>query len=292
METISHWLKIATAGLASTSETPALDAQVLLAHILGKPRSWLLVYPEAELTPTQERQLQRAIQRLRDGEPLPYILGHWEFFGLDFIITPAVLIPRPETELLVEQALDWLRSNPTARCAADIGAGSGCIAVSLAVFIPDLHLLATDISLAALQIARQNAQRHEVSDRIDFLQADLLGPLNVSGWFLSAKRSTFNLIAANLPYIPSGTLQELAVYGHEPSLALDGGPDGLGQIRQLLANAPRILAPGGLLLLEIEYQQGPVAKILAQDAFPYSKVSILPDLAGHDRVVRIETKGL
>ena len=302
METVSHRLKEITDILTSASETPALDAQVLLAYILEKPRAWLLAYPEAELSPKQEKQLLQTVQRLQNGEPLPYILGHWEFFGLDFIVTPAVLIPRPETELLIEQALEWLRSRPSAHIAADIGTGSGCIAVSLAVHASNLHFLATDLSLAALEIARLNARRHKVADQIDFLQADLLKPLNVERLTDTnnpltdtnnplADRiypPTFNLIIANLPYIPTSTLLDLAVYGREPSQALDGGPDGLGLIRRLLADAPRVLAPGGLLLLEIENRQGPIAKLLAQNAFPYANVSVIPDLAGHDRLVRIE----
>ena len=302
METVSHRLKEITDILTSASETPALDAQVLLAYILEKPRAWLLAYPEAELSPKQEKQLLQTVQRLQNGEPLPYILGHWEFFGLDFIVTPAVLIPRPETELLIEQALEWLRSRPSAHIAADIGTGSGCIAVSLAVHAFNLHFLATDLSLAALEIARLNARRHKVADQIDFLQADLLKPLNVERLTDTnnpltetsnplADRiypPTFNLITANLPYIPTSTLLDLAVYGREPSQALDGGPDGLGLIRRLLADAPRVLAPGGLLLLEIENRQGPIAKLLAQNAFPYANVSVIPDLAGHDRLVRIE----
>ncbi|MBP1693455.1 MAG: hemK [Chloroflexi bacterium] len=302
METVSHRLKEITDILTSASETPALDAQVLLAYILEKPRAWLLAYPEAEISPKQEKQLLQTVQRLQNGEPLPYILGDWEFFGLDFIVTPAVLIPRPETELLIEQALEWLRSRPSAHIAADIGTGSGCIAVSLAVHAFNLHFLATDLSLAALEIARLNARRHKVADQIDFLQADLLKPLNVERLTDTnnpltdtnnplADRiypPTFNLITANLPYIPTSTLLDLAVYGREPSQALDGGPDGLGLIRRLLADAPRVLAPGGLLLLEIEYRQGPIAKLLAQNAFPYANVSVIPDLAGHDRLVRIE----
>jgi len=302
LETVSHRLKEITDILTSASETPALDAQVLLAYILEKPHAWLLAYPEAELSPKQEKQLLQTVQRLQNGEPLPYILGHWEFFGLDFIVTPAVLIPRPETELLIEQALEWLRSRPSAHIAADIGTGSGCIAVSLAVHASNLHFLATDLSLAALEIARLNARRHKVADQIDFLQADLLKPLNVERLTDTnnpltetsnplADRiypPTFNLITANLPYIPTSTLLDLAVYGREPSQALDGGPDGLGLIRRLLADAPRVLAPGGLLLLEIENRQGPIAKLLAQNAFPYANVSVIPDLAGHDRLVRIE----
>jgi release factor glutamine methyltransferase len=266
------------------SDTPFLDSQVLLAHILGKPRAWVLAHPEAVLSPVQQQSLDQAVTRLEAGEPLPYVLGHWEFFGLDFQVTSDVLIPRPETETLVEQALDWLRSHPSARAAIDVGTGSGCIAVSLATQIPDLHLWATDLSSAALEIARQNAQKHGVTGRIDFVQADLLDLLNV-------ELSTYNLITANLPYIPTETLHELTVFQHEPTLALDGGPDGLSLVRRLLSQAPDHLASNGLLLLEIEYRQGPAALALAEAAFPQAKVDVLQDLSGHDRIIRIVDQG-
>lgn len=268
---------------APTSDTPLLDAQVLLAHILNKPRAWLLAHPEVRLTAEQQQAYRQDLARLAAGEPLPYLIGHWEFFGLDFLVSPQVLIPRPETELLVEKALAWLERHPERRLAADVGAGSGCIAISLAVHQPDLQLVATDCSPEALQIARQNAGRHGVSERICFQLADLLhlqAPANLP--------AGFDLIAANLPYIPSQTLRELAVYGREPSLALDGGPDGLDLIRRLLAQAPALLTPGGLMLLEIEYRQGDPARALAEASFPNARVSVDRDLAGQERLLVIE----
>jgi release factor glutamine methyltransferase len=295
LETISTWLK--TNLCSSTSDTPSLDGQVLLAHILNKPRSWILAHPEAALTPVQQQDLEQAVSRLQAGEPLPYVLGHWEFFGLEFQVTPDVLIPRPETELLVEQALDWLRRHPSARNAIDVGTGSGCIAISLATHIPDLHLLATDLSFSALQIARRNAQKHSVIDRIDFVQADLLNWLNVerSTFSVVLNRNvsppTFDLIVANLPYIPAETLLTLAVYGKEPTIALDGGQDGLDLVRRLLSQSPARLATGGLLLLEIEHRQGPPALALAQDAFLQAKVDVLKDLNGYDRILRVANQG-
>jgi release factor glutamine methyltransferase len=270
------------------SATPSLDAQVLLAWVIDKPRSWVLAHPEAYLTNDQEQELEINLTRLKTGEPLPYILGHWEFFGLDFSVTPDVLIPRPETELLVEQALEWLRAHPTARRAVDVGAGSGCIAISLAVHIPNLRLLATDISPAALQIAKANVIHHKLSQRIEFLQGDLLKPLKDEGGQLNVQPATFNLLTANLPYIPTATLQDLDVYRREPTLALDGGPDGLKLVRRLLSQAPGIMEPGGLLLLEIEARQGGEAAALAAAAFPEARISILTDLAGLDRAIRID----
>lgn len=269
------------------SDTPTLDAQVLLAHVLGKSRAWVLAHPETELSSEEQQRLAAGLARLRAGEPLPYVLGHWEFFGLDFLVTPDVLIPRPETELLVELALDYLRQNPAARTVADVGTGSGCIAVSLARHIPDLHVLATDISEPALEVARQNARNHGVSEQIDLVQADLLEPLNVEHSTVNFQPVAFNLLAANLPYIPTETLRGLTVFQHEPTLALDGGSDGLVLIRRLLNQAVVYLESNGLMLLEIEQRQGAVVQELAQEVFPQSQVRIFNDLMGYNRVIQI-----
>lgn len=268
--------------LASTSDTPALDAQVLLANILGHQRAWVLAHPDARLSPGKARALEHAITRLEDGEPLPYVLGRWEFFGLSFIVTPAVLIPRPETELLVEQALAWLQAHPECRRAADVGTGSGCIAVSLTVNVPGVQFIATDISRPALAVARQNAAAHGVTERIGFIQADLLS---------ACRRASipFDLICANLPYIPSQTLVNLRVARWEPGPALDGGPDGLELVRRLLIQAAARVAPGGLLLAEIEATQGAFALALGRTVFPGADVRVLPDLAGRERLLRIQT---
>jgi release factor glutamine methyltransferase len=232
------------------------------------------------LSPAQYQALQDFTARRSAGEPLPYILGHWEFFGLDMLVTAKVLIPRPETELLVEHAVKWLRSHPDCRQVADIGTGSGCIAIALATQIPDLQVLATDLSPHPLQVARQNAARHGVAECITFVQADLLE--------LPSEVGRFDLIAANLPYIPTATLVELPVSCFEPSLALDGGLDGLDLIRRILAQAPAYLSPDGCMLLEIEAHQGEAVRNLAKAIFPQAQVQLFPDLAGHDRMVRID----
>ena len=271
-----------SAQLAPLSDTPALEAQVLLAHILQHSRPWVLTHPEIELSLTHQQELEHSAARRQHGESLPYIIGHWEFYGLDFLVTPAVLIPRPETELLVEYALRWLKSHPTCRRAADIGTGSGCIAIALAMHIPDLQVLATDLSPQALDVARQNAARHGVAERITFLQADLLA---LQGMIPT---QPFDLIAANLPYIPTATLLELPVARFEPRLALDGGEDGLDLIRRLLHQAQAYLSPDGCLLLEIEAGQGDVSRAMAQAAFPHARVTVQADLAGHDRLVTVE----
>lgn len=265
--------------LLDRSDTPRLDAEVLLAHVLGVNRAWVLAHPEAGLSPPQELEFYRGVERLHAGEPLAYLLGRWEFYGLEFWVNPHTLIPRPETELLVEAALDWLRSGPSRPRAIDVGTGSGCIAVSLACHHPTLHIYAVDVNPGALQVARRNAGRHRVARRVHCLQADLIAPF----W------GTCDLICANLPYIPSAGLQALRVARHEPRLALDGGPDGLRVIRRLLEQAPARLAVPGLLLLEIESTQGPAVVNLAANAFPHARVDLLADLAGHDRLVVVKT---
>jgi len=265
--------------LSSVSQTPLLDAQVLLGHVLGRTRTWVLAHPEAYLSSDQEHALREAIARLEAGQPLPYVLGHREFYGLDFIVTPDTLIPRPETELLVEQALSWSQTRTKRLRVADIGTGSGCIAISLALDASNIHVLGCDISLTALRVAKANAHKHRVSGKIDFVQCDLLPPVKVQ----------FDLICANLPYIPTEILHSLKVYQREPEMALDGGEDGLGQTRRLFNESVTVLAPGGLLLLEIEASSGVAVHSLAHEAFTKADVQVLPDLAGRDRLVSVLT---
>jgi release factor glutamine methyltransferase len=264
--------------LRQHSETPVLDAQVLVAYYLGKPRTWILAHPEARLNSTQYDTIVQASERLQHGEPLPYVIGHWEFFSMDFHLTPDVLIPRPETELLVERAIHWLRLHPRRRKALDVGTGSGCIGISLANHIPDLHLLLTDISSEALAIARINAEKYGLLERLEFLQADLMDGVS----------RPFDLICANLPYIPTQVLMKLPVAEREPLLALDGGFSGTELINRLLAQARSQLISGGLILMEIESSQGDNIKALAQATYLGSKVQILKDLSGMDRCVEIE----
>lgn len=277
--TIDAWLAEANKRLAGQTDTPALEAQVLLSEVVGRRRAWIAAHGEASLSDEQLARLEASLRRRVSGEPLPYILGHWEFYGLDLIVTPAVLIPRPETELLVEQALAWLRCSPADRPrVVDVGTGSGCIAIALATHRPGLRLIASDISPAALEVARQNARRCGLAGQIAFIQANLLPP-----------GGPYDLICANLPYIPRLALSGLAVSRHEPRLALDGGPDGRALVRRLLAQATHSLAPQAALLLEIEASQGPDARALAEAHFPGASIAIVPDLAGRDRLLSILT---
>ena len=196
-------------------------------------------------------------------------------------MTPDVLIPRPETELLVEFALAWLKSHPARNIVADIGTGSGCIAISLAVNAPCTKVLALDRSYQALAVAKFNSNQHKVVDRIQFVQSDLL----------SAISTRFDLICANLPYISTATLSQLDVARHEPLIALDGGLDGLRQVESLLVQARKRITPGGLILLEIESTQGKSALALAQSQFSGSLIQVHPDLAGHPRLLSVQTWG-
>jgi release factor glutamine methyltransferase len=269
--------------LASHTDTPSLDASVLIAHIIDKPRTWVMAHPEVRLTTEQQKHLDDSLRRLERGESFPYVLGHWEFFGLDLDITPDVLIPRPETELLVEKALAWLAESPVRRTVADVGTGSGAIAVSIAVNMPDAHVLATDISHEALEVARKNAAKFDVLHRIDFVQCDLL-PGHIAS--LATERH-FDLICANLPYIPTKTLYSLPIFEREPTLALDGGEDGLALIRRLLQIGPEWLAPNGMMLLEVESSLGIQALNFACDLFSEATIHLHQDLAGQDRLLEI-----
>lgn len=249
----------------------------MLSHILQKPKSWVLAHGEYEPTPQETESLHHLTARILRGYPLPYILGHWEFFGRTYTVTPAVLIPRPETELLVETALQHITKWPHPRIL-DVGTGSGVIAISLAAACPSARVTALDLSWPALKIAQGNAQHHGQT-HIQFLQADLLTPL----------QGKFDLICANLPYIPIDVVQQLPVSKWEPRLALDGGEDGMAAIKTLLQHAKDRLATPGVLLIEIEAGQGQALLSAAQHHFPRATCRLHQDLAGHSRLIEVQT---
>lgn len=258
----------------------SLTTEVLLAHITGQERAWLLAHPEAPLSADHASQFAGLLDRAAAGEPLPYLTGDQEFFGLGFRVTPDVLIPRPDTELLVEEVLQWLADRPERQpCRiVDVGTGSGIIAVSLAVHLPEALITAVDVSAEALAVARSNADRHGVSDRIHFVQSDLL----------ESVQEAFDVIAANLPYVAQGELLSLEVARWEPSLALYGGQDGLALIHRLLIQAPAHLAEGGALFLEIGYDQAARFLALGRALFPDARIRIQQDLAELDRLAVVE----
>lgn len=275
---LGNWLHAAIRLLSVSSERPMAEAQWLAAYGLERGRAWVAAHPEVILDGEQQRQLDDLLQRRVAGEPLPYILGEWEFYGLRLRVSPAVLIPRPETELLVEDGLAWLAENPNRRRAADVGTGSGCIAAALATRVQDLRFVAVDFSRAALRVAGENFATLGLTGRVNLVQGDLL----------SALVGPFDLVCANLPYIPRSALTELAVAKTEPLLALDGGEDGLRLIDALLRDATRWMSPGGLMLLEIEQGQGDAAVALAKQLLGEQvEVKLVCDLAGLAREVWI-----
>lgn len=278
MITISQALKQSIETLQKTSDTPNLDAQILLASTLDKPRAWVISHLEEQIVESELSKFQAGINAMERGTPLPYLVGKWEFFGMDFFITPDTLIPRPETELLVEHALEWFDKNPGHHITADIGTGSGCIAVALAKSTPDVTIIASDISRPALKIARKNSIYHEVEERIHILQSDLLPPIS----------NKLDLICANLPYIPSETLPALKVYGHEPELALNGGEDGLDFITKLFTRSRDYLKPQAAILVEIDQSQAKKALSFAKKCFPDAEINLLRDLANFERMLKIQ----
>ena len=293
MITIREALRLGTQRLSqarqqrgSPPENSSLDAQILLGFVLGQRRSYLYTYPDQEMDAQQETCWQELLARRAQGEPVAYLVGEKAFFGLDFVVDRRVLIPRPETELLVEIALETCRQrlkNGQAPLVADIGTGSGAIAISLAVSAPRLtYLYATDISQEALAVASINCVRHHVADRVRLLQGDLLTPLP----------EPVDLLLANLPYVGTSEKPEMLpdVLVYEPSLALFSGPDGLDLLKNLLRDAARgqKLRPDATVLLEIGYQQREPVMRQAQELWPCAAVSCLKDFAGWDRIIKIE----
>lgn len=272
-------LRQATARLAPTSRSPRLDAELLLAAACGVSRTRLLAEWDTPLSPCEQVGFEELVARRAVGEPIAYILGRKEFYGRPFIVDPRVLVPRPETELLIEQVLDWARGrDEPAHTIADIGIGSGCIAITLALELPHSHVIAVDISVDALAVARQNAALHDVSSRLTLLQGDGFGPL----------QEPVDVIASNPPYT---ILEEVEpdVRRWEPHLALDGkGEAGLDMIGTLLAAAPPYLRPTGLLVMEIGAWQGCTVQKMAQAAFPKAQIAIRQDLAGRDRLLVLQ----
>jgi len=278
MMTIGALLAWAIPLLAAVGiDTPRLDAELLLAHVCGKSRGWVWAHADTVLSTEETEHFRALCARRAQREPLPYLLGEWEFYGRSFFVSPAVLIPRPETELLVETVLAWARSHSAARIA-DIGAGSGAIAVTLAAESPELHVYAVELSSAALALAVRNAARHEVTARITFLHGDLLQPLHNAGAL------PFDAIVANLPYIPEGDYAGLMpeVRDFEPATALRGGADGLDLIRRLIADSPAALRRDGLLALEIGIGQSETVRQLLAAAH-WRHISVIVDYAGIPR---------
>ena len=268
------------------------EAGSLLAHATGRDRTYLLTHDDEPLSHEHLSAYREAVRRRAAGEPLQYIRGSQEFYGLDFEVTPDVLIPRPETELLVETALALTRGAAAPRFC-DVGTGSGCVAVSLLNERPDARCIAVDISAAALAVARRNAARHGVLGRLELLVSDCFDALAgrpPAGEQVPAE--PFDLVASNPPYVAEDALAGLQreVRDHEPRVALTPGGDGLAVIRRLVSEAPRFVKPGGHLLMEIGYDQHErVASLL--DPGVWTLLDIRPDLQGIPRVVALRLGG-
>jgi release factor glutamine methyltransferase len=251
------------------------DAETLLLHLLNKNRAWLIAHGDDTLPDELSKSYTELLERRRRGEPIQYITGETEFYGLPFRVTPEVLIPRPETEHLVEKALELAARFEQPRII-DVGAGSGAIAVALARALPAAQITAIDLSAPALAVARGNAEWNGVANRIRFSRGDLLAP--VAG-------ERFEIVASNPPYVPCADRATLSVEvrDHEPALALFAGDDGLEVYRRLIPSAFDALAPGGFLILEIGCSQSPaIAGLLARSGF--EQIEFIPDLQGIPRV--------
>jgi release factor glutamine methyltransferase len=296
MATVDDMLRAGVERLrTSGSETPRLDAELLLANALGTDRTVVIAHPEAPIDDAPLATYEAHLARREAGEPVAYIRGFKEFYGLAFAVDARALIPRPETERIVELAerevMGRLAAAPRPAGApplriADVGTGSGTIAVALAAALRrrqslgEVEILGTDASEDALALARENAVGHGVADRVRFVEVDLLPPV-IS--------FPFDLILANLPYVPSGAVDHLPIAASfEPRMALDGGPDGLAFIARLIERLPDALAPGGVALLEVGSDQADAVCALAEGVRPGWRCSVERDLAGQPRVIRLE----
>ncbi len=255
-------------------EDARLESELLLRYALRIGQVQLYQEPDRRLAPREEADFWRLVERRLGGEPTAYITGRREFYGLSFSVDSSVLVPRPESELLVAEALQIARSRPVTR-VAEIGTGCGAIAIILALSLPEARIYATDISAPALKVARLNCQNHGVADRICLLTGDMLDPLP----------GPVDLIVANLPYVPELEVSWLGLADFEPLLALDGGRDGLEKIGRLCRGVGDRLRPGGFLLLEVGQGQGRAVTALLRRLFPSAGIEVIPDLAGIDRVM-------
>jgi release factor glutamine methyltransferase len=279
--TLQEWLKLGEAELR-TGPHPGRarrDAELLLMHLLRRERAALLARWK-EALPADEAEVYVAmIKRRAAGEPIQYILGEAEFYGLPFRVTPQVLIPRPETEHLVEKVIQLAERFDGSRSQiriADVGCGSGAIAVALAHSLPNAHITAIEISPRALAVAKANAKRNRVADRIRFLRGNLLAPV---------ESERFDIVASNPPYVPNEDRASLAVEvrDHEPAAALFAGAEGLDVIRRLAPEAFAALSPGGFLVMEFGYGQWPAVSALLADS-GFEQIEFVPDLQGIPRV--------
>lgn len=257
-----------------------LEAEVMVMTVMRMTRQNIFAEQEAEVPASEAQQLAEIVAQRLERIPLAYIIGYREFYGINVVVTPDVLIPRPETEGMVEHTLFMALMGMETRelTIADVGTGSGAIAVNLAIHLPAARIYAVDISEPALDVAADNIRGHSVHDRVRLGHGDLLEPLP----------EPVDLIVANLPYIPTDRIPVLQPEVHqEPQLALDGGPDGLDLVRRLLSQAPDKLNSPGIILLELDPEQFPAAEAIALQQFPDAEITAEQDLARRDRIMVI-----
>lgn len=277
---LGAWLTAATARLRRKSEFPFIEAAAVASFVLQKPKESIIAHPESVLNEAHLTALDEAIDRLLNGEPLAYITGRRSFYGLDLQVDHRVLVPRPETELLVDLAIDWLQDKQESTRVVDVGTGSGAIAIAIAKELPGLmNITAIDASPEALGVARANAALHHVEDRVTFIQNNLLEGID----------EEFDLVLANLPYIPTQDLDNSPDLMHEPRAALDGGSDGLRLVERLILSCAGSLAQKGCVILELQYNQWEAVQKIALMQYPQAIISIHYDLAAHPRVACIQT---
>jgi release factor glutamine methyltransferase len=268
--------------LRARIDDASVEAELLLGHVLRISKTQLYTEPERVLTSAETRHLRNLVQRRINHEPTSYILGHCEFYGIDFYVDYHTFLPRPETELLVEKAVELAHriSHLEKRITiADIGTGCGAIAISLALALPQARIYATDISASALQVAKINCRRHGVNSQVELLQGNLLEPLP----------QPVDMIVANLPYIKGCEFKDLSpeITNFEPTIALAGGEDGLGKIQQMLEQMPGKLNYEACFLLEIGQGQGEMVTSLIRSYSPQASIELIPDLGGIERVVKV-----
>lgn len=282
-------------------DAPRRQAEMLLAHVLGTERLRLYMDPDRPAAPLERDTLRGLVKRALANEPIQYLVGEEHFFGMTFKVDKRVLIPRPSTQTIVEAVLQHARKNPDAGAVresdagtgiliADICTGSGCIAAALAKHLPGARVVATDLSADALAVAKENIERHSLTDRVDLLQGHLFDALSAHP--VASARGSIRYLCSNPPYIPDDEWAAIEpnVKDHEPTLALRGGPDGMDLVRPLITDAPTHLEPGGLLLIEIAAARAPDALALAKAHPDLTNARILKDSDGLPRVLVAERR--
>ena len=277
MISIAEWRYQSTQKLKAKQDSEDIEINAILTFVLQKDLAWCLTHPDVFIEASQQHELDQKLEQLLLGVPLPYILGRANFYNSSFLVDQYVLIPRPETELLVENAIQWIDKHPNIQKIVDVGTGSGVIILSIKKLFPKIRGFGVDISRNALQVATVNKKNLSVQ-ATDFVQMDCLSGFNTK----------FDLILANLPYIPTNNVGNLDVSKYEPVLALDGGKEGLVIIKKFVKQLPAYIKSPGLILMEVQYDQAQKVRLLVREALPEAKVSVLKDYAFIERFVRIE----